>query len=373
MDASACIEQIQKLGFKVGTQLNIFCPGCSRSIKVFSDKLDEAEIQKFLANHTGHDCFFGFNDGRKWKIQDDGEIESNRPQRIELKLDTQKNEVPPSPTPFKQDVPAEMPRAESAILPEGASPQAEDGHVDIANEIVEALAKRNLSAYESRILWVIFRKTYGWHKKTDQVSITQFEKATGLKRRHVHRTLSELVERKIVTRIGNSRIVSYGFQKDYTKWKDITKRGNDVGKSRVSGQGYKEIVTRIGNRSLPKGVHTKETNKRNIYVEGSNELRLATLLLEEIRKNKPDFKQPNLQSWAKEIDLMIRRDGRKPERIRQVILWCQGDPFWRSNILSTSKLRKQFDTLEIQMESSKNARNPGRQQEYKDFTGAGQR
>ena len=64
-----------------------------------------------------------------------------------------------------------------------------------------------------------------------------------------------------------------------------------------------------------------DTNKNDknikIYVEGSDELRLSTFLLEEIRKNKPDFKQPNLQSWAKEVDLMIRRDGRKPERIRQ--------------------------------------------------------
>ena len=73
----------------------------------------------------------------------------------------------------------------------------------------------------------------------------------------------QLVKRKIVTRIGNSRIISYEFQKDYTKWRDVTKRGNDVGKSTVSGQGKKRIVTRIGNRSLPKGVTTKETNKRN--------------------------------------------------------------------------------------------------------------
>jgi len=258
--------------------------------------------------------------------------------------------------------------------PQGASPQAEDGHTDIANEIAETLARINLSAYESRVLWVIWRKTYGWHRKRDQISITQFEKATGLKRWHVARTLSELVERNIVTRIGNSRIITYGFQKDYTKWQTITKRGNDVRKSRVSGECQEQIVTRIGNRSLPKGVNTKETNKRKYYVEGSIELRLASLILEEIQKNKPDFKQPNLQSWAKEVDLMIRRDGRKPERIQQVIEWCQRDSFWRSNILSTSKLRRQFDTLEMQMGASKKVKEPERPQvEYRDFTGAGQR
>jgi phage replication O-like protein O len=255
----------------------------------------------------------------------------------------------------------------------GANPQAEDGHTDIANEIAEALAKVNLSAYESRTLWVILRKTYGWHKKMDRISITQFEKATGLKRRHVHRTLCKLVERNIVTRTGNSRIISYGFQKDYTKWEDITKRGNDVGMPWVNGQPEKRIVTLIGNRSLPKGVPTKEINKRkHLYADDSIECQLAALLLKEIQNNKPNFKRPNLQAWAKEIDLIIWRDGRKPERIREVILWCQRHYFWWKNVLSTGKLRKQFDRLEIEMEDKK--KDPSKTEmrfQYQDLTGRG--
>jgi hypothetical protein len=119
--------------------------------------------------------------------------------------------------------------------------------------------------------------------------------------------------------------------------------------------------------------HTLTTTNKNdknikIYVEGSDELRLATLLLEEIQRNKKDcnlspFKQPDLQMWAREIDLMIQRDGRKPERIEAVIRWCQKDPFWWKNILSTGKLRKQFDTLEAQMVSFKKGKEPERPKE----------
>jgi phage replication O-like protein O len=259
---------------------------------------------------------------------------------------------------------------QSKEQPVGANPQIEDGHIDIANEIAEALARVQLSGYEWRILWVIFRKTYGWHKKMDQISITQFEKATGLKRWHVHRTLSILTEKNIVTKIGNSRIITYRFQKDYTKWKDITKKGNNVGNSRLSGQGKKETITKIGNRSLPKLVNTKENNKRKYYVEGSDEFRLASFLLEEIKQNKPTFKQPDLQTWAREIDLMIRRDGRTPDRIQQVIEWSQNDNFWWKNILSASKLRKQFDRLEAEMETGKNkTQNPRVSRiEYQDLT-----
>ena len=66
-----------------------------------------------------------------------------------------------------------------------ANPQIENGHAKIANEIVEALSRINLSPYESRILWVIFRKTYGWNKKMDKVPVSQISTMTGLPKQHV--------------------------------------------------------------------------------------------------------------------------------------------------------------------------------------------
>ncbi len=46
---------------------------------------------------------------------------------------------------------------------------------------------------------------------------------------------------------------------------------------------------------------------------------------------------------------MIRVEGRTPERIEQVIRWVARDPFWSKNILSTAKLRQQFDALVMKM------------------------
>ena len=89
--------------------------------------------------------------------------------------------------------------------------------------------------------------------------------------------------------------------------------------------------------------------KKNIFVEDSIEFRLASLLLSEIKKRKNDFRQPNLQNWGKQVDLMIRLDHRKPDRIEKVIKWIQKDSFWDSNILSTKKLREKFDQLEMVM------------------------
>jgi len=106
------------------------------------------------------------------------------------------------------------------------------------------------------------------------------------------------------------------------------------------------------------------------YVGGSD-LQLADLLLEEILKNKPDFKKPNLQTWAKDISLILRIDKRTPDRIREVILWSQSDSFWRSTILSPGNLRKQFDRLEMAMGKTSGAkeRPESRQPELEDLTG----
>jgi len=94
----------------------------------------------------------------------------------------------------------------------------------------------------------------------------------------------------------------------------------------------------------------RKEKKKKQYSPNSEEFRLSIFLLEEIQKRKPDFKKPNLQKWAIHIDRMIRLDDRTPERIKEIIEWCQQDDFWQNNILSTEKLRIQFDKLELQME-----------------------
>ena len=145
-----------------------------------------------------------------------------------------------------------------------ANPQREDGHVDIANEIVEALAKTYLSSYESQVLWAIFRKTYGWHKKEDWLTNTQIMGMTGIAESHVSRTVKKLIKRNMVNKNGKK----LSFQKDYEKWGKIPKQ---VSKKNLPKQDINlpEQVTKItqtGKKNLPKQVDTKET-KRNYTKE----------------------------------------------------------------------------------------------------------
>ena len=148
-----------------------------------------------------------------------------------------------------------------------ANPQVEDGHIDVANEIAEQLAKTYLSSVESRILWVIMRKTWGWHKKRDRISYSQLEEATGLNRRHIAPALKRLIARLIVTQTGNGHRLEYGIQKNYELWLQpiVTQTGNAQIQT-LPKQVMNPNVTQTGNapllkqvtKTLPKQVITKE-------------------------------------------------------------------------------------------------------------------
>ncbi|MCK5607393.1 hypothetical protein KAR91_36250 [Candidatus Pacearchaeota archaeon] len=98
-----------------------------------------------------------------------------------------------------------------------------------------------------------------------------------------------------------------------------------------------------------KNEKNEKNEKKKTFTLDSIEYQLSELLFTEIIKSNPEHKQPNLQTWSKDIDKMMRLDNRQPDNIKQIILWCQKDSFWQCNILSTKKLREKYDQLLIKM------------------------
>ena len=92
-----------------------------------------------------------------------------------------------------------------------------------------------------------------------------------------------------------------------------------------------------------------KNDKKKTFSSDSDEFRLAELLFDLIRQRNPEHKAPDLQAWSRHVDLMLRVDGRSPERIAEVIRWATRDSFWSRNILSTAKLREKFDALVMKM------------------------
>ena len=99
-----------------------------------------------------------------------------------------------------------------------------------------------------------------------------------------------------------------------------------------------------------------ETNEKKKVFEADSEPYLLAKFLEGcIVENNPKFPQSEnqRQRWAKDIDLMIRRDKIAADDIAAVIEWSQNDNFWRSNILSGKKVREKYQQLVMKMKSKR--------------------
>jgi phage replication O-like protein O len=121
------------------------------------------------------------------------------------------------------------------------SPQKENGYTPIANEIIDAMAAYRLPGEQMQCLLFVLRKTYGFNKKTDEISITQFEQATGMARKSVTRAIAGLCDKNIIRVKKDEKgrgkkapmgTTKYTLNKHYWTWKHrgkkATNRGNIV-------------------------------------------------------------------------------------------------------------------------------------------------
>ena len=201
-----------------------------------------------------------------------------------------------------------------------ANPQIENGHVDLANDIVDALAKTQLSGYETRVLWALFRKTWGWVDKTENGKIKRNKKGqplkkqtavipsktwvelTGLNKYNISRTLRQLELRQIVIKNDNNN--EWGPQKDYDRWLEPIKRiviKNDntyfvIKNDNVFIKNDNGII-KIDNNKAPKELFIKE---HRIPKETLKET------LKESKHAKSAFQgSQNSKNLEKEIDKLI--------------------------------------------------------------------
>lgn len=127
------------------------------------------------------------------------------------------------------------------------SAQLENGHTRIANEIIEAMCKLKISNYESRFLWALFRKTYGFHKKEDKIALSQFSELTNIESHNIARTKTLLLGKKIIYE-ANKKI---GFNKVVSDW--IV--SNEIVSKQIAGSIQRDTKT------VSEQIHTKERKK----------------------------------------------------------------------------------------------------------------
>lgn len=161
---------------------------------------------------------------------------------------------------------------------------------------------------------------------------------------------------------GNGHLVNRRAEKELAERKAFKESQSEKGKRSAEkrwGKKDNQEVTTVTSRLQPNvnlpspspspSLIPSPKKVKTLFVDTSDEVRLSESLFERIRHNNPKAKKPNMQVWAKQVDLMIRVDHRTPDDIQALIDWCQEDEFWKLNILSTTKLREKFDQLWLKM------------------------
>jgi hypothetical protein len=109
-----------------------------------------------------------------------------------------------------------------------------------------------------------------------------------------------------------------------------------------------------GNVSETENETSQKVSETSVTISVSDSVSVSDLetsrfIFSLIRILNPKHTEPNFKAWANDIRLMRERDGRTDEEIRALFEWANRHHFWKTNILSPAKLRKQWDTLVVQL------------------------
>lgn len=153
-----------------------------------------------------------------------------------------------------------------------SSPQKENGYTAIANELMEKLSLPGINGSEYRILLMVLRKTYGYQKKKDRISLSQFQLYTSMNRAQAVATIKSLVCKRILVKENGS----YTFNKNYDEWlvcKRILPETSMQTHTTASMQKHTKTSMQLHTHKRKKENLQKKYSK-NVFLQGSqwNEL-----------------------------------------------------------------------------------------------------
>ena len=101
------------------------------------------------------------------------------------------------------------------------SPQIDNGYMRIANEIVEAIMQAGLNGTQFRIVLAVLRYTYGFNRKSHNISLAFLADVTNTNKQQVGRELKKLIDMRVITEVSkpgfkSTRVLE--FNKNYRQW-----------------------------------------------------------------------------------------------------------------------------------------------------------
>lgn len=220
-----------------------------------------------------------------------------------------------------------------------ANPQLENGYIMIATTIYEALVKIRIPGEARQVLDLIIRKTYGFHKGEDIISVSQFAVATGLKRPSVIRAIKRLLEMNLISKKANN---SYSLQKNFDIWKPLAKKLTVSQKANgVSVKAKKSLA-----KKLPtKDISTKDTSTKDTVHCRSHPNEAKTPLMKVLKayrlKRFPEIEELPEPQKTEEIRKWNKQNISRLSKYAKELLEYLGN--WQTVVICIDEIGTEFD------------------------------
>lgn len=126
------------------------------------------------------------------------------------------------------------------------------------------------------------------------------------------------------------------------KYRESQRRPSGTGAGQTEGH---QQESDYPDPTRPDPTHKEEANASSVEIREDVQ-RLCQLLADLIEDN--GSKRPKItKAWTDAARRMIDIDDHEPAKAENLIRWCQGNTFWRKNILSMPTFREKYDQLRL--------------------------
>lgn len=255
-------------------------------------------------------------------------------------------------------------------LPNGADLQVDDGnYTRIHYSILEVLAVARLSTGEYRAILFLLRKTYGFNKKDDEISLSQWAEGTNTSKGNISNVLDTLVTKNVVYRKPGSKKAHYiyGFNKYVETWdksifEKVQSQSKRANKRYATAEqlcpGIKEVMPRHKESLCPgsttiDNIDTLKDIPAPARKNGRTKPKKAERTPEEVERTEQQ--KAIMSAYGKALGYAIANYGQenagaatlvKAGYSAEQVVWCyllmKGEPFWRDKHLSLQKVAGQI-------------------------------
>ena len=135
-------------------------------------------------------------------------------------------------------------------------PDFPNGFTRIDNEIFDTLLSFPFTKRQFKIAMAVARKTYGWNKKSDNVSLSQLSNVTGIDPAHCSKAVNELSKMHVLLKRQGKYSHELEINGNYDQWEKLPKQ------QRVAKTALREGQN--GNVAIAKTANTKDNPKRQL-------------------------------------------------------------------------------------------------------------